>query len=221
VGAAAGVPGVAHQATLRSGDRVLIRAIRRDDKQQLLDAFHRLSSGSRYRRFFSPVHDLSASQLRYLTEVDHHTHEALIAFDDEDGAGLGVARFIRSPADPTVAEVAVAVVDDWQGRGLGTVLLRELTARAREEGIERFSALVLADNTPMLELLRELGDVHVTDRDHGVVELITDLPSEGISRALRHTVRAAARGDITLRATHHQDVSGAREMETTPAERAT
>jgi RimJ/RimL family protein N-acetyltransferase len=82
------------------------------------------------------------------------------------------------------------------------VLLHELTARAREEGIERFSALVLADNTPMLELLRELGHMHVTDRDHGVVELVMDLPCEGIPQALRHTVRAAARGDITLDPRH-------------------
>jgi len=140
--------------------------------------------------------------VRYLTEVDHHTHEALVAVDPRSSDGLGVARFIRSPDDPAVAEIAVAVIDDWQGRGLGTALLDGLTARAREEGVERFSAVVLAENRPMLDLLDGLGDVEVTGRDGGVVELLMDLPHEGVPDALRHTVRGAARGDVHLAAGH-------------------
>ena len=155
------------ETTLRSGDRVLIRPIRPSDKNRLLEGFHRMSPESRYRRFFSPVNELGAGQLRYLTEVDHHTHEALAALDATGGEPLGVARFIRTKDDPRVAEVAVAVVDDWQGRGLGTELLRELAARAREEGVEHFSAFVLQQNRPMIELLEELGDVHVVSREAG------------------------------------------------------
>ena len=93
-------------------------------------------------------------------------------------------------------------MDDWQGRGLGTALLLELAARARDEGVERFSAVVLADNTPMLELLRGLGGVRVTGRERGVVELVMDLPSEGIPESLQHTVRAAARGDMRVHPEH-------------------
>jgi GNAT superfamily N-acetyltransferase len=190
------------EVTLRSGDRVLVRPIRPDDKQKLLDAFARLSPESRYRRFFSAAPGLQAGQVRYLTEVDHHAHEALVAVDPGSDEGLGVARFIRSPDDPAVAEIAVAVVDSWHGRGLGTALLKDLTARAREEGVQRFSAMVLATNEPMLDLLRRLGDVQVTGRDGGVVELLMDLPSEGMPDALGHTVRGAARGEVHLDARH-------------------
>ena len=187
---------------LRAGDRVLIRPIAPADKTLLVEGLHRLSPESRYRRFLSPVAELGARQLRYLTEVDHHVHEALVALDPKTGAIVGVARFVRLPADPAVAELAIAVVDDWQGRGLGTKLLNELAARAREEGVKRFSASVLQGNKPILNLLRDLGDVHVVDRDRGIVELLMDLPVEGSGEAVRHTVRAAARGQLTVEPRH-------------------
>lgn len=175
---------------------MLVRPIGPDDKGLLAAAFARSSPESRYRRFFSPTPGLSRSQLRYLTEIDHHSHEALTAIDPETGDGLGVARFVRLADDPTVAEVAVAVVDDWQGRGLATTLLHDLGSRAREEGVERFSASVLAENDPAMNLFRRMGDAHVTGHDHGVVEVRMDLPDEGIPEPLRHTVRAAACGDV-------------------------
>jgi GNAT superfamily N-acetyltransferase len=181
---------------------VLVRPIRASDKKRLLEGFHRMSPESRYRRFFSPLHDLGAGQLRYLTEVDHHTHEALAALDATDGEPLGVARFIRDKDDPRVAEVAVAVVDEWQGRGLGTELLRGLAARAREEGVEQFSAFVLQENRPMLELLEEVGDVRVVSRENGVVELLTDVPAEGTPAAIGGTVRAVARGHVSVDPRH-------------------
>jgi RimJ/RimL family protein N-acetyltransferase len=170
---------------LESRDRVLIRPIREEDKQSLVEGFQRLSAESRYRRFFSPVHELSAHQLRYLTEVDHHAHEALLATDPSTGEGLGVARFIRSTTDPRVAEVAVAVGDSWQGRGLGTALLEALAARAREEGVDRFTGSVLAGNSPMLRLLRRLGPSAALDRAGGVVEFEIDLGDVGFSLGSR------------------------------------
>lgn len=188
--------------TLRSGDRVLIRPIRREDKAVLLDGFRRLTPESRYRRFFSPMKELGVREVRYLTEVDHRAHEALVATDPSGGEGLGVARFIRSDADPRSAEVAVAVVDGWQGRGLGSALLEALAARAREERVERFTASVLADNSPMLELLRGLGDTEVIDREGGVVELQIELRGGGVPAGLSGTVRAAASGGLTIRPHH-------------------
>jgi GNAT superfamily N-acetyltransferase len=182
--------------TLWGGDEVLVRPIRPDDKLGMVEAFERLSPDSRYRRFFSPTPRLTGKQLRYLTEVDHHGHEALLAVDPRTRDGLGIGRFVRSSEDPTVAEVAVAVVDDWQGRGLATALLHDLSARARQEGISQFSASVLAHNEEALDLFRHVADARVTGTDGGIVELIMDIPEEGIPEALRHTVRAAASGDV-------------------------
>ena len=192
---------------LIGGERVLIRPIRREDKQTLLDGLHRLTPESRYRRFFSPMPDLSARQLRYLTEVDHHAHEALIASDPSTGEGIGVARFIRSATDPAVAEVAIAVLDDRQGHGLGTALLEALAARAREEGVEYFTASVLTQNSAMLDLLRRLGDTTVVDRAAGVVELQTALRNAGVPTGLAHAMRAAARGELAAEPQHPATLS--------------
>jgi GNAT superfamily N-acetyltransferase len=184
--------------TLKTGQEVLVRPIRPQDSQGLLEGFQRLSPESRYRRFLAPMANLGQAQLRYLTEVDHRDHEALLAIDPETRNGLGVARFVRSREDPAVAEVAIAVADDWQGRGLGTALLRDLAGRAREEGIRRFSASVLAENSAVIEMVFRLGDAQVTSRHDGLVELLLDLPRRGITETLRHTVRAAARGELRL-----------------------
>jgi GNAT superfamily N-acetyltransferase len=184
--------------TLPDGDQVLIRPIRPGDKGGLRDGVERLRAESRYRRFLSATPRLSDAALRYLTEVDHHDHEALLAVDPRTRDGLGVARYVRSAEDRSMAEAAVAVIDDWQRRGLGTMLLGELAARARAEGIERFSASVLAENYAVIEFLHKLGDVHVTGRAGGVVELVLELPGEGIPETLRHTFRAAARGELAL-----------------------
>src|SRR5205823_321375 len=105
-------------------------------------------------RFLTPMNELRKSDLKYLTEVDHHDHEAIVA-ESLDGDPLGVARFVRSSEGR--AEAAVAVVDDWQGRGLGTALLQRLAQRAGEEGIDHFTAIMLAGNHEMLALCEELG----------------------------------------------------------------
>jgi GNAT superfamily N-acetyltransferase len=162
----------------------------------LRDGIERLGPRSRYRRFFTAAPSLSSAQLRYLTEIDHHAHEALLAIDPQTRDGIGVARFVRSESEPAVAEVAVAVTDEWQHRGVGTLLLDELTARAREEGIQRFTALVLAENRAMLEMLRKRGDARVVGRERDVLELAMDLPPEGLPETLNVAMRAAARGEL-------------------------
>jgi RimJ/RimL family protein N-acetyltransferase len=177
---------------LRDGQEILIRPIRPDDREELAEGLRRLSPESRYRRFFTPTTELSAAELRYLTEVDHRDHEALVALEPGSGHGIGVARFVRSADDPELAEVAVAVADSWHNRGVATALLDRLTQRAREEGVRRFSAEVLAENRPMLELIDELGDVTLRHLDHGAVEIEVELPPEGIGAELREWLRAAA-----------------------------
>jgi RimJ/RimL family protein N-acetyltransferase len=178
---------------LRDGEQIVIRPIRPEDRAELAAGMQRLSPESRYRRFLTPASELSAAQLSYLTEVDHSDHEALVALEPETGHGIGVARFVRSPEDRELAEVAVAVADSWQGRGVGTALLGRLAERARAEGVSRFTAEVLAENSPMLELIDAIGEAHVVDRDQGSVAIEVDLPPEGIGATLREALRAAAR----------------------------
>ncbi len=159
---------------LRDGARVEIRPIAPEDRNELRAAFERLSPESRYRRFFGPVPELSERELDYLTLVDHHDHEALVAIDLDTGQGIGVARYVRTAG--TTAEPAVVVADHWQGRGLGTWLLRELVARAREEGITTFEAPVLATNPDAIRVLEALGET-TTRRSGREVELTIELPA--------------------------------------------
>jgi GNAT superfamily N-acetyltransferase len=141
---------------------------------------------------------LSERQLRYLTDVDHHDHEALVALRRGTGEGVGVARFVRLGDDPGAAEFAVTVADDWQGRGIGTALLALLAERARQEGIDRFRGLMLTDNRPVHELVGLFGEPRVLERGAGTVELEVDLPSDGAGTELEAMLRAAARGETAL-----------------------
>ena len=177
---------------LTDGSRITIRPVQSDDKPLLADAFAKLSGESRYRRFFTPLRELSAKQLAYLTELDHHDHEALLALDAPDGACVGVARFVRVASE--VAEPAVVVADRCQRRGLGTMLLEQLADRARAEGITRFSAIVLAGNRDAIRLLERLGDATRED-DGDVLHFDIALPDTGgAGPTLRGLLRAAAAG---------------------------
>ena len=184
--------------TLRDGTRVVLRPIEPDDKEALLEGFARLSDESRYRRFFTPMPRLTQAQLRYLTEVDHDRHEAVIAFEEETGEPIGVARYVRLDHDASVAEPAVTVVDHWQGRGLGTLLLDDISERAHAAGVERFAATVLAANDPMISLFEHLDtDAHETIRD-GVLSIQADLPAAGTAPSFRDALRAAATDRLAL-----------------------
>ena len=161
---------------LRDGSKVLIRQIQPADAPLLADGFARLSGKSRQMRFLARKDRLSAAELRYFTDLDHHDHEALGALDQADGRGVGVARYVRDAEDPDAAEIAVTIVDDWQGRGLGTELLARLSGRARAEGICRFTALVADDNVAMAGLLRNMS-ASLVGRSPGTVEYeITLMP---------------------------------------------
>ena len=163
---------------LRDGSQVQIREVRGSDAPLLADGFARLSARSRQQRFLSPKHSLSAAELRFLTEVDHHDHEAIGALSPADGRGVGIARYIRDPGDPAAAEIAVTIADDWQGRGLGTELLARLSDRARQEGICRFTATVAYGNAAMATLLQNMG-AELAGHDHGTVDYVVDLDRTG------------------------------------------
>ena len=152
------------------------------DAGLLADGFARLSDRSRRMRFLGPKEALSAAELRYFTDVDHRDHEALGALDHARGGGVGIARYVRDRDDPHTAEIAVTVIDDWQGRGLGTELLARLSDRACQEGIRRFTAAVAADNAAMTGLLRNFG-ADLVGREFGTLEYEMALACVPVRRA--------------------------------------
>jgi GNAT superfamily N-acetyltransferase len=177
---------------------VVVRPIEAGDKRALAGAFERLSEQSRYQRFMTGIQELGEGDLAYLTEVDHHDHEALIAFDcNAPDDAVGVARFVRN-ADGVSAEAAITVIDEWHGRGLGTALCTLLAERARAEGVKRFTALLLSGNTQMLDVLASLGPAKVISRDAGTIEIEVELPEDGIGDHLAGVLRVAAGGTIEL-----------------------
>jgi GNAT superfamily N-acetyltransferase len=176
-----------------------VRPIEPGDKDLLTGAFDRMSENSRYRRFFQPIHELSPSVLQFLTEVDHHDHEALVALEEDEA--VGVARYVRSEEKPSRAEVAVSVVDDRQGRGVGLGLLERLVDRAREEDVTHFTALVQAENPGAVRVLSALGATQ-RHREGDEVELDIELPAdEGIGHELGAALRGAASSALHPRGT--------------------
>ena len=145
-------------------------------------------------RFLGPKAALSAAELRYFTDVDHRDHEALGALDHARGGGVGIARYVRDREDPHAAEIAVTVIDGWQGRGLGTELLARLSERACQEGIRRFTAAVAADNAAMTGLLRNLG-ADLVGREFGTLEYEMALACVPVRRA---RFRGNAPGPVEL-----------------------
>jgi RimJ/RimL family protein N-acetyltransferase len=148
---------------------VTTRDIGPGDRDALADAFERLSPESRRRRFLLPKLSLTSRELTYLTDVDHVTHSAIAAFDS-GGRMLGVARYAAFSDGQDGAEIAVAIVDEWHGRGLGTALMRRAVARARLNGFTLLRATTLWENIPARALLRGLG-FRATGSGGGVVDL--------------------------------------------------
>ena len=192
------------RVVLGPGVEVLIRPIRATDKHLLAEGFEALSPEARFQRFFAPVVRLNESDLAYLTEVDHHNHEALVAIDPDLGDLVGVARFIRtSPYRDREAEVAIVISDNWRGKGLGKALLSRLAHRAREEGVTHFLAVILADNSNATDLFENFAPkkTKVETRTPGQVEVLIDLPWSGefSDSALAYALRSAAGGSHRFR----------------------
>ena len=142
---------------LRDGRRVEIRALRTADRADLLDAVERTGAQSLYRRFFSAKRDLSEKEIEFFLNIDFVNHVALVAAV-EDGSRaviVGGGRYIM--VRPGSAEVAFAVVDEYQGQGIGGALMRHLVAIARDAGLEELIAEVLPDNMPMRKVFEKSG----------------------------------------------------------------
>lgn len=187
----------ATDVTLRDGSRVEIRPIERADAPLLAAVYAGMSPESRRRRFLAAPDRLSEDDLDHLTGVDHVRHEALLALDAATGAPVGEARYVRVPGDRETAEVAAAVVEDWHGRGVATALLNELTDRARANGLRRYTAVVSADNLPVIAALERQG-ARRTSADSDDVELSLDLPTAGLPERMNAALRWAAVGQLRL-----------------------
>lgn len=155
---------------LNDGSSVEVRPIEPGDRAGLAAAFARLSPDSRQRRFASPKPRLTGAELTFLTDVDHHRHEALVAIDPCTRRVIAVARYVAFRHDPAAADVAVTVDDAWQGRGVASELSRLLLERAEAEGVERLLATVGGENRRALRLARRLG-YEVASVGSGSVEL--------------------------------------------------
>jgi acetyltransferase len=162
---------------LEDGLQITVRPIRPDDKERLSAGHDLMSPETQRLRYLMPKPRLSASELRYLTEIDGEDHVALVAIaDDFPEATLGVGRFIRDPERPDTAEFAVVVADAFQGIGLGRAIAEQLAEAAVERGIRHFSATVLHENVAIQQLLarisRKLADARWSD---GAGELLYEL----------------------------------------------
>jgi GNAT superfamily N-acetyltransferase len=182
---------------LRDGSCVLVRPVVPDDRELFVKGFEQFGMESRASRFLGLKKKLSERELDYLTQVDHENHEAIGAIDVETGSGVGVARMVRSAGgNPACAEAAVAVVDAWQGRGLGALLLSRLVDRARQLGVARFTAVLRTDNRSMLELFRRAGRVRMLERVAEITTIEVELPVDCEHDSLGAALRSAAAGDV-------------------------
>jgi GNAT superfamily N-acetyltransferase len=155
---------------------LLIRRIEPSDKEALVAGLGRLSERSVYQRFLSPKPRLTASELKYLTDVDFVDHYALVAvLAAAPDIIVGVGRWVRSTDEPSDAEVAIVIADDLQSRGVGTALGRRLAAAARTRGIGRFTATMLPTNVAAHRLLAKISSHLELRRAHGVDELVAPL----------------------------------------------
>ena len=171
---------------LPDGTPAMIWPLLPTDAETLRDVFRRLSPGSRYHRFLQVLDQLDDPMIRLLAgSVDgvHHIALLLIVLPPEGQEELiGVAHLVQDPADPATADIAVTVVDDWQGRGAGTALGSALLAR-RPAAVTRLRTLVAADNRASLALLAGAGRVSSGLPEQGVLDVTVDLPAATRARS--------------------------------------
>ena len=167
-----------HVVELRDRIKVHVRPIVPEDERLLHEAVAAMSERTVYFRFFSPIKRMSDALAHRLAVVDYSDRFAIVATAHRPGGKeriVGVARYDRA-SGTDVAEVAVAVIDEFQRRGLGGQLLAELARVGRAHGILTFSLIVLPENREMLGLLRKMGWIHQAKLSGGVYEISFDLP---------------------------------------------
>jgi RimJ/RimL family protein N-acetyltransferase len=160
---------------LRDGRTIEIRALRPDDREDMLAAIGRTSPQSLRRRFFAPKRGFSETELAFFMNIDFDNHVALVAQIDEDGRPsiVGGGRYIV--VRPGQAEIAFVVVDAYQGQGIGAALMRHLARLARDAGLKELIAEVLPENTAMLKVFSKFGFRPSSKREPQVIHLTMQL----------------------------------------------
>jgi GNAT superfamily N-acetyltransferase len=163
---------------IRNGREIEIRALKPTDEKDMLAAVDRTSAQSLYRRFFGAKRHLSESEKAFFLKVDFVSHVALVAVAEDDGRPhiVGGGRYVV--VRPGTAEVAFAVIDEYQGQGIGAALMRHLALLARTAGIRELIAEVLPENTPMLKVFRNSGLGLQTKHRAGVVDVALSLTND-------------------------------------------
>ena len=154
---------------LRTGERIEIRAVRPQDRDDLMAAVDHTSSDSLYRRFFAVRRHFTETEESFYLNVDFVSHVALVALADENGQPIIIAGGRYVVGEPGEAEVAFTVVDKYQGRGVGAALLRHLAMIARQAGLRELVAYVLPDNRAMLKVFEKSGLKYTAKRESGSV----------------------------------------------------
>jgi GNAT superfamily N-acetyltransferase len=151
---------------------VATRPVQPDDARLFCRLWDRLSPDTIYRRFHAPLRQPPAGAER-LVQVDHDLREAVVAVVGDDV--VGVARYDRSPADPSTAEFAIVVEDAWQGVGVGRQLVEELTRLATRRGVSTLTATVQKDNDRVVGLIRRMLPGSTFTADHDVYDVESPL----------------------------------------------
>jgi RimJ/RimL family protein N-acetyltransferase len=159
---------------LRDGRRIRLRPLLVTDEPAYRRFVETVSPRSQYYRFFTPRRRLSEQEIDHFLRVDHADREALVA--THDGEIVAVARYDRVAEDPTAAEVAFIVRDDFQGQGIAPRLLRLLAGLAPAHGIRHLVATVLPDNTPMLKVFAATGWVGSRRFEDGAIAIDMAIP---------------------------------------------
>jgi ribosomal protein S18 acetylase RimI-like enzyme len=160
---------------LRDGRTVEIRALHKDDREDMLAAVGRTSGPSLQRRFFAIKRGFSDAETAFFVDIDFEKHVALVALlaEDERPAIVGGGRYVLVKDDE--AELAFLVIDAYQGQGIGRLLMKHLIALAKEKGLRALTAEVLPENAAMLRLFKDFGFRTVRQRDFSTVHLVSEL----------------------------------------------
>ena len=165
---------IAHEH-LRDGNMAEIRALRPEDEADMLAALEQTSAQSLQRRFFAMKRHFSDKERAFFMDVDFKNHVALVARAEEAGRKVTVGGSRYIVFEPGRAEMAFMVVDAWQGRGIGSILMRHLVKIAREAGLQELTAEVLPENAGMLKVFAKFGFKPTTRRDPQIVHLVLSL----------------------------------------------